>query len=160
MLNNKTKENFLKIFFKYFLMMSFGGYVYVTLELLYRGRSAVSMMYCASLVTLVMILLNNIFTYEMDFLLQCIICTISCTGLEWIFGLLFNRDYLIWDYRGLPLSSPDGMVCFPFMLVWFIISFFAIPLLDYIEWKIFRYKPYTPPYYKIFNKKIFEFNYN
>ena len=33
----------------------------------------------------------------------------------------------------------------------------GIPILDLIEWKVFKYKPETPPYYKVFGKKIFQF---
>lgn len=150
------KVNYLNLM-KYFLMMCFGGYIYVTLELIYRQRSAVEMMYCASIVTLFMILLNNVYTYEMDYLLQCVISTIVCTGIEWLFGIIFNRDYAIWDYRDMPLSSPDGHICVPFMIIWFVISVLCIPLLDYIEWKLFNYKPETPPYYKVFGRKVFQF---
>ena len=66
------------------------------------------MMYCASICAIPMVVLNNFFSYEMDFGLQVLICTLFATGNEWITGLLVNRDYHIWDYRDVPLHSPDG----------------------------------------------------
>lgn len=152
-----TKPSKFKIFMKYFLMMCFSGYVYVTLEMIFRQRSAVAMMYCASIAGLIMCLENNIFSYDLDFTIQLLIGTLSCTGCEWIFGILFNKDFSIWDYRNMPFHSPDGQICLPFILVWLLINIICIPLLDYIEWKIFNYKPLVPPYYKVFGKKIFQF---
>lgn len=55
------------------------------------------------------------------------------------------------------LASPDGQVCVPFMLLWVLLISICIPLLDWIDWKIFNYKENTPPYYKLFGKKIFQF---
>lgn len=146
----------MKSFLKYLLLCAFGGYSYVSLELIFRGRSHITMMYCASICVLVMCILNNIFGYETDFLLQIILCMAFCTGIEWIFGCLFNQDYSIWDYRNMPFKSIDAQVCLPFSLLWGIISAIVIPLMDYIDWKIFGYKPDTPPYYRIFNKIIFK----
>lgn len=154
---NSCRTSNFKIFMKYFLLMCFGGVIYVSLELLFRQYSTIEMMYCAMFCALFIAIINNIFSYEMDFLLQCIICMLICTGFEWIFGILFNQDFHIWDYRNMPLVSPDYQVCVPFMLVWLLLAIICIPLLDYIEWKVFNYKPLTPPYYKIFNKKIFQF---
>ena len=147
----------MKSFMKYLLLFSFSGYVYVCLELLFRQRSDITMMFCASICCIPMIVLNNQFTYEMDFLWQIIICTIFCTGIEWIFGVLFNQDFHIWDYRNMPLTSSDYQVCLPFSLVWGLISTITIPLMDYIDYTIFDYLSDTPPYYKIFGKTVFRF---
>ena len=142
----------MKSLMKYILLFCFSGYVYVCLELLFRQRSDITMMFCASLCCIPMILLNNKFTYDIDFLLQILICTVFCTGIEWIFGILFNQDFHIWDYRNMPFASPDYQVCLPFSLVWGAISAVTIPLMDYIDYKVFNYMPDTPPYYKIFGK--------
>ena len=39
------------------------------------------------------------------------------TGVELTAGLLFNRDYSVWDYRQMPLSFL-GQICLPFSLLW------------------------------------------
>ena len=43
------------------------------------------------------------------------------TAVELAAGLLVNRDYHIWDYRGLPLNY-RGQVCLPFSLLWIPVS--------------------------------------
>lgn len=145
----------MKTLMKYILLITFSGYLYVTLELIFRGRSDVSMMYCASICAIPMIILNNIFSYDVDFALQIFICGAFSTAVEWITGLLVNADHHIWDYTNMPLHSPDGQVCAIFAFLWMFISALVIPLMDFIDWKLFNYKPDTPPYYVVFGKKTF-----
>ena len=38
----------------------------------------------------------------------------------------------------------------------FSVDTILIPILDYVEWKVFGYKSDVKPYYKLFGKKIFE----
>ena len=53
----------------------------------------------------------------------------TITILEYVAGMLFNRDYSIWDYRKLPLNI-NGQVCLPFMLIWAVVMPFVIIWLD------------------------------
>lgn len=145
----------MKNFVKYVLLLTFSGYTYVCMELLFRGRSDITMMFCASLCVVPMICLNNKFTYEVDFLLQIALSTIYATLIEYCFGMIFNTDYHIWDYRNMPFNI-DGQICLPFSLIWALIAAFVIPLMDWIDHYIFNYKPGTKPYYKIGNKIIYQ----
>jgi hypothetical protein len=43
------------------------------------------------------------------------------------------------------------------MIVWYILVAIIIPILDYIDWKLFDYKKDTPPYYVVLGKKVFQF---
>ena len=43
------------------------------------------------------------------------------TGVELLTGLLVNRNYSVWDYRGMPLNF-RGQVCLPFTLLWLPLS--------------------------------------
>lgn len=142
-----------KSFMKYLLLFTFSGYIYVCLELIFRGYSDITMMFASSICAIPMIILNNKFTYEIDFLLQLFLCAIFATLVEFIFGMLFNRDYSIWDYRNMPLNL-YGQICLPFSLLWMIIAACVIPLMDWIDCYIFGYKPEIKPYYKIFGKVI------
>ena len=142
-----------KSFMKYLLLFTFSGYIYVCLELIFRGYSNITMMFASSICAIPMIILNNKFTYEIDFLLQLFLCAIFATLVEFIFGMLFNRDYSIWDYRNMPLNL-YGQICLPFSLLWMIIAACVIPLMDWIDCYIFGYKPETKPYYKIFGRII------
>lgn len=105
------------------------------------------------------LLFNNIFTYDTDFLLQCFILTIIATILEGIVGNIVNMDYQIWDYRNLPLSFWNNQINLIFCMIWFVLFFIIIPILDYIEWTLFQYKPDTPPYYKVGSKIRFQFKF-
>ena len=145
----------MKSFMKYLLLFTFSGYIYVCMELLFRGRSDISMMFCASICVVPMVLLNNQFSYEVDFLLQLVLCAVFATFIEYIFGILFNADYHIWDYRNMPMNI-DGMVCLPFSLLWMLIAAWVIPLMDWIDCYVFGYKPEQKPYYKIFGKRIYQ----
>ena len=142
-----------KSFMKYLLLFTFSGYIYVCLELIFRGYSNITMMFASSICAIPMIILNNKFTYEIDFLLQLFFCAIFATLVEFIFGMLFNRDYSIWDYRNMPLNL-YGQICLPFSLLWMIIAACVIPLMDWIDCYIFGYKPNKKPYYKIFGRII------
>ena len=145
----------MKNLMKYILLLTFSGYAYVCMELLFRGRSDITMMFCASICVIPMIYLNNIFTYEVDYILQLALCMVFATFVEYIFGMIFNTDYHIWDYRNMPFNI-DGMICLPFSLLWMVIAAWVIPLMDWIDCYIFGYKPDTKPYYKICGKKIFQ----
>lgn len=145
----------MKSLIKYMLLLTFSGYTYVCLELLFRGRSDITMMFCASICVIPMIYLNNLFTYNVDFLFQIILCAIFATWIEYIFGYVFNADYHIWDYRNMSFNL-DGQICLPFSLLWMLIASWVIPLMDWIDCYIFRYMPETKPYYKVFGKKIWQ----
>ena len=140
---------------KYPSLFVFCGLTYVMIELIFRQYSDYTMFILAGICgTLFLTALNNFYSYDTDFLLQVIICGLLCTLAEWICGRLVNMDYHIWDYRALPFSSPDGQINLFFFLAWCLICLIAIPILDYMEWKYFCYKPEVPPYYKIFGIKF------
>lgn len=101
-------------------------------------------------------LLNNIFTYEIDFLLQIFLSIIFCTFFEWLVGISINQNYTIWDYRNLIGSViPNCQINIFFSIAWGFIAAIGIPILDYIDWKFFKYKEDIKPYYKILEKKIY-----
>lgn len=131
---------------EWILIMTFAGYVYVCLELLFRGRSDITMMFCASICVIPMFALNEWYTYDFNFIAQIVICALFATLVELIFGLTFNRDYHIWDYRN-QLFNYKGQICLLFSLVWMAISAVVIPLLDFIDIAVFREG--TCPYYVI-----------
>ncbi|MGI6008429.1 MAG: putative ABC transporter permease [Ruminococcus sp.] len=146
---------------KYTSLFVFCGLSYVGLELLFRHTSDYTMFILAGLCgTLFLSILNNFYTYDTDYVFQVIICGTMCTLSEWICGKLVNFDYHIWDYRNLPFSSPDGQINLFFALAWYLICALFIPLLDYIEWKVFHYKEEIAPYYVIFGKKYTPFDEN
>lgn len=137
----------------YMMIITWGGYVYVVLELLFRQKSDITMMFCASVCCLPMIFLNNVYTYELDFLLQTFFCGIFCTLIELIFGLIFNSDHHIWDYSNM-MFNYKGQVCLSFFFVWVGISIPIIMIIDWMEYNLFEVVS-EPPYYKIFGKEVY-----
>lgn len=134
------------------------GSLYCIMEILYKypnGQTHWTMFTLAGLSGVFFIDgLNNVFTYEMDFLLQIFLCATFITIGEYFVGICFNQNFEIWNYTDMPFNY-KGQVCLPFYLLWCVLSGVAIPILDYIEWKFFKFKENIPPYYKTFGKKIF-----
>ena len=153
-----TKKN--KRFLECLLVFLSVGAFYYLLECIYKsacqsGSPHWTMLVLAGFVGLLAMLLNDKFTYDMDFGLQVLVCAIVTTVFEYIVGIIFNADYSIWDYRELPLNL-HGQICLQFSCLWAFLFTMLIPILDYVEWKVFGYKPDVKPYYKLFGKKIFE----
>ena len=156
---SKSKRIILRII-QLLIIFILCGTVYSIMEILFKGSERGthwSMFVLSGLAGVIFIDgLNNVFSYEMDLILQAMICSVMITIWEYFTGNIFNLDYQIWDYRNIPFNI-DGQVCLPFTILWFFLSIIFIPVLDYIEWKIFKYKYDEPPYYKIFNHIIFKF---
>lgn len=66
-------RNALKSLLKYSVLLSYGGMLYVCIELIFRGRSDISMMFCGGLSFVFIGLINNIIPWEMPLWIQSII---------------------------------------------------------------------------------------
>lgn len=138
-------KKILKEVLKYSILFSYGGMLYVCIELVFRGRSDVSMMFCGGLCFLGIGLINQIIPWEMALWKQCIIGGfLIVTPIEYIFGLLFNSDYSVWDYRD-QFCNLNGQVCLLFSILWCFVAVLAIVLDDYLRYWIFEEKK---PVYK------------
>ena len=156
----KNKKDMISHAIKHSFIFIFSGSIYYLMEMIFKSShtSHISMFVLAGLCGMVFIDgLNNLFTYDMDFLLQIFICATAITIGELFVGLLFNSDYSIWNYTNMPFNY-KGQICLPFYLLWLALSAIFIPVLDWIEWKIFKYKEDTPPCYKIFGKLFLIFD--
>ena len=155
---NKIKYYLKRILCHIFIFL-FSGTIYYCMEVICKDThtSHWTMFLLAGFSALFFIDgLNDLFGYDMDYLLQCIICATAITIGELCVGLIWNFDYEIWDYRNMPLNF-KGQICLTFYFLWLFLSAIFIPVLDYIEWKWFDYEQDNPPYYKIFGKVIFRF---
>lgn len=149
-------KHFIQTTLKLLFCFALCGGLYLLLETFWDGSTALEMFYLAGCMSIPALLLNDLFTYETDFLLQCGTCTILATLGEGITGHLCNMNYSIWDYRNLPLTFWDGQINLFFCIIWFLLFAIFIPVLDYIEWQLFGYQKDTVPYYIICKKKIFD----
>ena len=97
-------------------LFSLGGLGYVGLELLWRGRSHGSMFLAGGVCFLLLGRLKTDRLWKMG--LQG---TLTVTGVELVTGLLFNRDYRVWDYRAQPWTFL-GQICLLYSLLWIPVS--------------------------------------
>ena len=101
-----------------------GGGAYVGLELLWRGRSHGTMFVLGGLCFL---LIGNLGQVEpkLPLVARMLLGSLICTAGELLFGMLFNADYRIWDYRAQPYTL-GGQVCLTFSVLWIGLSGVAI----------------------------------
>ena len=57
--------------------------------------------------------------------LEALLGGLMITGVEYAFGLIFNRRHQIWDYRRMP-ANLRGQICLPFTLAWCGLSALAL----------------------------------
>ena len=130
----------------FILIFCISGFIYIMLELLWRGHTHWTMFICAGLCGLVMAHINNnLLDFNTDFRIQVLVSALCCTGMEFLFGIIFNRDFTIWDYRNTwgTIHCLGDQINLIFFGVWIIISFFGLPFLDWIQWRLgLENKPY------------------
>lgn len=116
------------------LLFSVGGAGYVGLELLWRGRSDVSMFLAGGACFLLLGGLNRV-KPRLPLIPRSVVGAGIITGVELLAGLLANREYQVWDYRGMPMNF-HGQICLPFSLLWIPVSLGALLLYDRLEKRI------------------------
>ena len=116
-------------FLKKSLLFFIGGSGYVGLELLWRRRSHGSMFLAGGSCFL---LLGRLSRKKLPLPVKSAAGAGVITGVELLTGLLFNRDYSVWDYRQLPFNY-QGQICLPYTLLWAPLSLGAMALYRVIE---------------------------
>ena len=91
-----------------------GGSGYVGLELLWRGRSHISMFLAGGVCFL---LLGQLDRLRFSPATKCLLGASIITLVELLAGLLANRDHRVWDYRQMPFNFM-GQICLPYSLLW------------------------------------------
>ncbi len=121
---------------KYTVLWYLGGFLYFCLEILWRGWSHGSMFVLGGLCFLLIGLLG-----QQKKPLPPVLRTLAGAGIitlgELAAGLTVNRDYAIWDYRGLP-GNFMGHICLTYCLLWIPVSLGAIVLYDLLTVLLFR----------------------
>lgn len=111
------------------LLFCLGGAAYVGLELLWRGRSHVSMFAAGGVCFLI---LGAMSRRGWCLWKRGCLGAAAITAVELATGLLVNRDYHVWDYRHLPLNFL-GQVCLPFTVLWVPLSLAAMAVYPRVE---------------------------
>ena len=103
-------------------LFAIGGGVYVGLEMLWRGRSHISMFAAGGLCFLLLGGLRRCSLPERLILGPAVI-----TAVELATGLLVNRNFGVWDYRAMP-GNFLGQICPSYTLLWLPLSLAATAL--------------------------------
>lgn len=133
------------------------GLTYCGIEFIYRGWTHWSMFVLAGALGILCIdMPNNVWGYDLDYLLQIAFSTALCTVCEGITGLIVNVKFglNVWDYTNLPFTFFYGQCNLFFVFAWaLIIGCFGIFICDAYWYYIC--KDNVQPYYKIFGKEFF-----
>ena len=97
---------------KYPVLFCAGGLGYMGLEMLWRGWTHPSMFFAGGTCFLLLGQLKKQPPW-----LKAVAGAGIITGVELVTGLLVNRSYQVWDYRGLPWNF-KGQICLPYSLLW------------------------------------------
>lgn len=111
-----------------------GGSAYMGLELLWRGRSHGSMFLAGGLCFLLIGQLGQV-RPRLPVPLRALVGAGIVTMVELGAGLLFNRDYQVWDYRDQPLNF-HGQICPLFTILWIPVSLAAIWLYGLLDLRL------------------------
>ena len=113
------------------LYFGIGGAGYIALELLWRGRSHPSMFLAGGMCFLLLGKLDRRLPRG-AMLRRGLAGAAVITAVELLIGLVFNRNFRVWDYRRMPLNF-CGQVCVPFFLLWIPLSLGAMLLYRRVE---------------------------
>lgn len=133
---------------KFLVLLVVGGIIYYTIETLFRGYSHWSMFVVGGLCLIGCGLINELFSWETPFWLQCIISSLIITTLEFIAGCIVNLwlGWEVWDYSTMPLNLL-GQICLPFSLIWVVLGGLAVVLDDWLRYWLFKEEK---PHYRFF----------
>lgn len=106
------------------LLFSLGGGLYTCLELIWRGRSHISMFLLGGGCFLA---LGRLQRWRLPMVPRAALGSAMVTAGELATGLLVNREYQVWDYRQLPLNFL-GQICLPYSLLWMPVCLLAMEI--------------------------------
>ncbi len=113
-----------------------GGIGYGILEVLWRGYTHWAMVVAGG-VCFVMFSHVAMHFQQCSLLLKATLCALCVTGVEAVFGVVFNLllNENIWDYSHLPLNFM-GQVCLLYSFLWGILAIVFLPLVEYLNRKL------------------------
>ena len=122
---------------KYLYLGYFGGSLYVTFEVFWRGRSHWTMFLLAAFLFIVIGGLNEIWTSWRLFP-QAVAGALIATAAELVTGYIVNLwlGWGVWDYSDMPFNLA-GQISLPSSLLWIVVSIAAAILDDWIRWRWF-----------------------
>jgi len=116
------------------LLFYTGGATYLSLELLYRGRSHGSMFLAGGVCFLLIGHLNRV-DPRLPLPLRALVGALIVTMVELGTGMAVNRSYQVWDYRDQP-GNFMGQICPVFSALWIPLSLLAAVLFHQMETRL------------------------
>ena len=110
-------------------MFLLGGQGYCTIEILWRGRTHYSILLAGGIILMFLAFIQKEMK-KAPLLLKCLMGTVFITGVEFIFGCIFNISLgmNVWNYDNMPFNLL-GQICLPFSLLWLLL---CIPVFKWI----------------------------
>lgn len=135
------KGTFAGELFKQVVIFLMGGFIYGGIEILFRGYTHPSMFVTGGLCLVWVGGLNSFFRKQFTLPVQMLIGGLIITSAEFLCGLIVNIGFgmNVWDYSNMPFNIM-GQVCLLFLFFWFLISFPAILIEDFIRRGMFGEK--------------------
>ena len=115
-----------------------GGFSYYHIEVLWRGFSHISMIFCGGCCFLFVGKIAFFLRNKVPMWVQMVIGAFSITTIEFITGIIVNvwLQLNIWDYSDVP-GNFLGQICLKYSVFWFFLSAPCIKLYSWIEENVF-----------------------
>lgn len=135
------------------------GFIYCMIEILFRGWSHWSMFVLTGFLGVFCVdSINNVLSFDCDYIVQILISTILCTIGEGISGIILNiwLQLNVWDYSKMTFGTfffgqCNVLFCFAWALIISVVIFYC----DAYNYYILKIEPC--PYYIIFGHKFLQF---
>ena len=123
---------------KELILLIIFGITYCGIEILYRGRTHISMLFVGGLCAVLIGMINEI-TPKMNIILQMFIGAVIVTIIEFISGYIINiiLGLNVWDYSNL-MFNYKGQISLLFTIIWFFLSVPVIYLDDKLRKILFK----------------------
>ena len=123
---------------KELILLIIFGITYCGIEILYRGRTHISMLFVGGLCAILIGMINEI-TPKMNIILQMFIGAVIVTIIEFVSGYIINiiLGLNVWDYSNL-MFNYKGQISLIFTVIWFFLSAPVIYLDDKLRKILFK----------------------
>ena len=123
---------------KELILLIIFGITYCGIEILYRGRTHISMLFVGGLCAVLIGMINEI-TPKMNIILQMLIGAVIVTIIEFFSGYIINiiLGLNVWDYSNL-MFNYKGQISLLFTITWFFLSVPVIYLDDKLRKILFK----------------------
>ena len=123
---------------KEIILLIIFGITYCGIEILYRGRTHISMLFVGGLCAVLIGMINEI-TPKMNIFLQMFIGAVIVTIIEFVSGYIINimLGLNVWDYSNL-MFNYKGQISLLFTIIWFFLSVPVIYLDDKLRKILFK----------------------